>query len=268
MENIYNRDVIKIPLLTHDEMALLGEQVQRQDCSSPYARTLMIESNLRLVLNIAEKYKSRGIEFADLVSEGNIGLIRAVEKFNPALGFKFSTYASNWIKDKIERAIINQEKTIRLPIHVHREIQNVLKAVKFARDSTPYPTTEEVAEKYRPIESSTYGVKAFKDNPVEYIKSILRLQDIKTISGDELIPNFDYETLLTQFPDDNVDNLLFEKESIEAAVQQLPPKYQEVIRLRMNGGTLNDVGQIMGLTRERIRQIQNRAVEQLQLELA
>ncbi|HUX19156.1 MAG TPA: sigma-70 family RNA polymerase sigma factor, partial [Acidithiobacillus sp.] len=147
----YLREIGHSPLLTAEQEVTLGRRVQAGDQA---ARCTMIESNLRLVVKVARRYINRGLPLLDLIEEGNLGLIRAVEKFDPERGFRFSTYATWWIRQNIERALMNQTRTIRLPIHVMKELSTVLRAVRcLGQTLQREPTPEEVAEALdRPVE--------------------------------------------------------------------------------------------------------------------
>ena len=254
---IYLREIGFSPLLTAREEVELGRLVQKGDDK---ARHRMIESNLRLVVKIARRYINRGLAFLDVIEEGNLGLIRAVEKFDPERGFRFSTYATWWIRQTIERAIMNQTRTIRLPVHILKEINVYQRAARvLAQQLDHEPSAEEIAVKL--------------DAPIEDVKRMLGL-DEKIASVDAPF-EFDHErTLLDAIPDDKAsdpaDLLQGEEVHLHIAewLQTLPEKQREVVERRFGlsgreASTLEQVGLDVGVTRERVRQIQVEALGKL-----
>jgi RNA polymerase nonessential primary-like sigma factor len=245
------------PLLTAKEevyyarLALTGEES---------ARNRMVECNLRLVVKIARRYMNRGLTLLDLIEEGNLGLIHAVEKFDPERGFRFSTYATWWIRQTIERAIMNQTRTIRLPIHIIKEINLYLRtARRLAQTLDHEPSAEEIAQAM--------------NKPVNEVKRMLSLNE-RVASVDTPIGKDEDRSLLDAIPDDNNadPSQLLQDEDLNAKLDlwlnQLSEKQRIVVERRfgLNGQertTLEQVGNEIGVTRERVRQIQIDALKRL-----
>ena len=245
------------PLLTAEEEVYFARRALK-GCEA--SRKRMIVSNLRLVVKIARRYNNRGLALLDLIEEGNLGLIRAVEKFDPERGFRFSTYATWWIRQTIERAIMNQTRTIRLPIHVVKELNVYLRAARELSQKLDHePTAEEIAEAL--------------DKPVEDVTKMLRLNE-RITSVDTPIGGENDKALLDiladekEFgPEENLQDSDI-KANIVTWLQELNPKQREVLARRFGlmgyePSTLEDVGAEIGLTRERVRQIQVEALRRL-----
>lgn len=245
------------PLLTAQEEVYFARQVLQGDTS---ARNRMIESNLRLVVKIARRYMNRGLSLLDLIEEGNLGLIHAVEKFDPERGFRFSTYATWWIRQTIERALMNQTRTIRLPIHIIKEINGYLRAARqLAQTLDHEPSTEEIAQAM--------------GKSVGEVKRMLQLNE-RVASVDTPIGKDEDRSLLDAIPDDNntdPSQLLQDadlNEKLEKWLGQLNDKQRTVVKRRFGLGdqekaTLEQVGNEIGVTRERVRQIQIDALRRL-----
>lgn len=254
---LYLNEIGFSPLLTPEQEVHFARLAQKGD---PAGRKRMIESNLRLVVKIARRYVNRGLSLLDLVEEGNLGLIRAVEKFDPERGFRFSTYATWWIRQTIERAIMNQTRTIRLPIHVVKELNVYLRAARELTQKLDHePSPEEIA--------------GLLERPVADVKRMLGLNERVTSVDVSLGPDTDktlLDTLTDDRPSDPCDLLLDDdlSASIDQWLSDLTEKQREVVirRFGLRGHescTLEEVGQEIGLTRERVRQIQVEALKRL-----
>ena len=254
---LYLNEIGFSPLLTPQEEVHFARLAQKGD---PAGRKRMIESNLRLVVKIARRYVNRGLSLLDLIEEGNLGLIRAVEKFDPERGFRFSTYATWWIRQTIERAIMNQTRTIRLPIHVVKELNVYLRAARELTQKLDHePSAEEIAN--------------LLEKPVGEVKRMLGLNERVSSVDVSLGPDSD-KTLLDTLSDDRPTDpceLLQDddlSQSIDQWLTELAEKQREVVirRFGLRGhesSTLEEVGREIGLTRERVRQIQVEALKRL-----
>lgn len=254
---IYLSEIGYSALLTAEEEVYYARRALRGDEA---ARRRMIESNLRLVVKIARKYINRGLPLLDLIEEGNLGLIHAVEKFDPERGFRFSTYATWWIRQTIERGIMNQTRTIRLPIHIIKELNLYLRAArKLSQSLDRTPSPEEIA--------------GMLDKPLADVKRLLGLNE-HIASVDTPIGKDGDRMLLDAIPDENnIDpSNIVQDTDLQIIVgrwlARLNEKQREVVELRfgLNGhdkGTLEEVGEAIGVTRERVRQIQMDALKRL-----
>ncbi|VAW95838.1 RNA polymerase sigma factor RpoS [hydrothermal vent metagenome] len=254
---IYLSEIGFSSLLTAEEEVFYARKALKGDEKS---RAKMIECNLRLVVKIARRYLNRGLALLDLIEEGNLGLIRAVEKFDPERGFRFSTYATWWIRQTIERAIMNQTRTIRLPIHVVKEINIYLRAARHLAQTLDHePSPEEIAE--------------MLDKPIADVKRMLGLNERITSVDSPIGPDGE-NSLLDAIPDEaNNDPVLLlqdkdVKDNLDAWLEKLTDKQREVVERRfgIHGhdiSTLEEVGNSIGVTRERVRQIQIEALRKL-----
>jgi len=254
---LYLSEIGFSPLLTAEEEVFYARKSILGDDD---ARKRMIESNLRLVVKIARRYMNRGLALLDLIEEGNLGLIRAVEKFDPERGFRFSTYATWWIRQTIERALMNQTRTVRLPIHVVKEINIYLRAArKLSQTLDREPSPEDVAE--------------MLDQPIEDVKRMLGLNE-RITSVDVPTSRDSDKSLLDSIPDDqnNDPSLLLQNSDVQKHIDtwlaQLSNKQCAVVERRfgLHGSdvaTLEEIGNELGVTRERVRQIQIEAIKRL-----
>ena len=257
---IYLQQIGKIPLLTPEEELEVAKKIY--ETQSEIARKVLINANLRLVVSIAKKYIGRGLSFLDLIQEGNMGLIKATEKFDYTKGYKFSTYATWWIQQSITRAIADKARIIRLPIHLIESINKIKKAtMDLTTELGRIPVKQEIADKMGiPVSKLTSIIKATQstisvDTPTgqkdDSNKIIDYIVDESTIAPDSLVSQ---ESML-----DDIKDML----------EQLSQKERDVLILRFglnndgNKKTLDEIGSIYGVSRERIRQIENRAISKL-----
>lgn len=257
---LYLTEIGYTPLLTAEEEVHFGRLARQGDAAG---RKRMIESNLRLVVKISRRYLNRGLSLLDLIEEGNLGLMHAVEKFDPEKGFRFSTYATWWIRQAIERAIMNQTRTIRLPVHVVKEMNYYLRAARELSQKLDHdPKPEEIAN--------------LIDKPVEEVRRMLKLSE--RVDSIDAVRDVADRSRLEMIPDENSPDPaaqvqrsdLFSK--LDAMLTELSDKHQEVIsrRFGLRGhprSTLEEVGSEIGLTRERVRQIQVEGLNRLRRSL-
>ena len=255
---LYLREIGKVPLLTADQEVSLAKRIERGD---ERAKQHMIEANLRLVVSIAKGYLGRGLSFLDLIQEGSLGLIRAVEKFDHRKGFKFSTYATWWIRQAVTRAIADKARTIRIPVHMVEKLNKVVHIERqLVQRLGREPRPEEVAEE---LEMS-----------VEEVREILRMAQLP-VSLEKPIGEEEDSSLGDFVPDDQAESpfdtasLSLRREDIELALGSLPERDRKVIELRYGllgeaPCTLEEVGRAFGVTRERIRQIENNTLKRLE----
>ena len=257
---LYLREIGKIPLRTPEEEADLAQRIVKGDKK---AKDKMVESNMRLVVSIAKRYGGRGLDFLDLIQEGNTGLLRAVDKFDPEKGFKFSTYATWWVRQAITRAIADQARTIRIPVHMVETINKVLRTTrKLTAELNREPTNEEIAKEL--------------DMEPEKVDYVMRIkQDIASLDASVGREGDDEDSVLGDFvedeerdsPEDSAANQIL-KEQLSEIIATLTDREQKIIRLRfgIGGGrphTLEEVGNEFDVTRERIRQIEAKALSKL-----
>jgi RNA polymerase primary sigma factor len=255
---LYLREIGKVPLLTADQEVYLAKRIERGDMA---AKTQMIEANLRLVVSIAKSYLGRGLSFLDLIQEGSLGLIRAVEKFDYRKGYKFSTYATWWIRQAVTRAIADKARTIRIPVHMVEKLNKVVHIERqLVQRLGREPRPDEIAEE---LEMTT-----------EEVREILRMSQLpisleKPIGEEEESELGDFvEDESAESPFDTA-TLSLRREDVEHALSALPDRERQVIELRfgLSGAqpcTLEEVGRAFGVTRERIRQIENNTLKKLE----
>ncbi len=257
---LYLREIGKIPLLSAEEEMDLARRIVEGDKK---AKDKMAEANMRLVVSIAKRYSGRGLDFLDLIQEGNTGLLRAVEKFDPDKGFKFSTYATWWIRQAITRAIADQARTIRIPVHMVETINKLLRTQRrMTQELNREPTIEELSKELD-----------MEPEKIEYVIKIK--QDISSLDAGVGRDGEDDDSVLQDFivdedtvsPEDSASNQLL-KEQVQEILSSLSDREQKIVRMRFgldNGKnhTLEEVGQEFAVTRERIRQIEAKALAKL-----
>jgi RNA polymerase primary sigma factor len=255
---LYLREIGKVNLLTADQEVTLAKRIERGDMG---AKTAMIEANLRLVVSIAKGYLGRGLSFLDLIQEGSLGLIRAVEKFDYRKGYKFSTYATWWIRQAVTRAIADKARTIRIPVHMVEKLNKVVHIERqLVQRLGREPSPEEIAEELEMTTEEVREILRMSQLPVSLEKPIGEEEDSSL--GDFV------EDEAAESPFDTAQ-LLLRREDVVNALSALPRREREVIELRYGllGGeprTLEEVGRAFGVTRERIRQIENNTLKKLE----
>ncbi len=255
---LYLREIGKIPLLSAEEELALAQRVVAGD---KQAKDQMAEANMRLVVSIAKRYVGRGLDLLDLIQEGNTGLLRAVEKFDPDKGFKFSTYATWWIRQAITRAIADQARTIRIPVHMVETINKLLRTQRrLTQELNREPTNEEIAKEM--------------EIDVDKVEHIMKIkQDISSL--DASIRDDEEDSVLADFiededtasPEESATGQLL-KEQVKDMLSALTEREQKILKLRFGledgkSHTLEEVGQEFSVTRERIRQIEAKALAKL-----
>ena len=255
---IYLKEIGSYPLLTPEEELDLANRCKNGDL---YARQRLIECNLRLVVSIAKRFTGRGMSFLDLIQEGNMGLMRGVEKFEPERGFKLSTYATWWIRQAIARALADQSRTIRVPVHMVELINKIKKTSRqLALTLGPEPTTADIAEYLNIPEERVQEVVNYDAGPASLDSKVGEDEDsdLGSFIADEKIIS----------PEQNVTNVMM-KEQVEKILCNLSEREREVLEMRyglVDGRerTLEEIGTMYHVTRERIRQIENKALRKLQ----
>lgn len=256
---MYLREIGKVPLLTPDEEIQLAKRKEKGDAE---AKRRLIEANLRLVVSIAKKFTGKSLSLLDLIQEGNIGMFRAVEKFDYRKGYKFSTYATWWIRQAITRALADQSRTIRIPVHMVETINRFQQVERqLIQDLGREPLPEEIA--------------AEMGEPVEKIHHIIKISQ-ETISLETSVGEDDEDSTLGDFIEDiktvspdRVAAMQLLRDHVKSIVQELTPREQKILEMRFGlhdgvSHTLEEVGQEFGVTRERIRQIEAKALERIQ----
>jgi RNA polymerase primary sigma factor len=259
---LYLREIGQVKLLSSEEEADLAERIERGEKE---AREQMIKSNLRLVVKIAREYEGLGLPLLDLISEGNIGLMKGVERFQPGRGAKFSTYASWWIKQSIKRALSNQSKTIRLPVHVAQEVAHIRRAeIRLRETLNREATDEEIADeleltprrvrKYRDASRAPLSLDSPVGSEDSTLISEIVADDLAAAPFDELVKDSDVDLL-------------------NDALATLKPREREILAMRFGlddgrSKTLEKIAGHLGITRERVRQIQEKILEEMRARIA
>jgi RNA polymerase primary sigma factor len=255
---LYLREIGKVPLLTADQEVYLAKRIERGDMA---AKTQMTEANLRLVVSIAKGYLGRGLSFLDLIQEGSLGLIRAVEKFDYRKGYKFSTYATWWIRQAVTRAIADKARTIRIPVHMVEKLNKVVHIERqLVQRLGREPQPDEIAEELDMTTEEVREILRMAQHPISLEKPIGEEEDSEL--GDFV------EDEQAESPFDSA-SLNLRRSDIECTLAALPERERKVIEMRfgLDGSqpcTLEEVGKAFGVTRERIRQIENNTLKKLE----
>jgi len=255
---LYLRSIGRVELLTADQEVSLAKRLERGDMA---AKRQMVEANLRLVVSIAKGYLGRGLSFLDLIQEGSLGLIRAVEKFDYRRGYKFSTYATWWIRQAVTRAIADKARTIRIPVHMVEKLNKVVHVERqLVQSLGREPTPDEIAAELQWTARDVKDIQRFAQLPVSLEKPIGEEDD------SELGDFVEDETALSPF-DTASENI--RRENVRTVLEALPPREREVLEMRYGlkghqARTLEEVGRAFGVTRERIRQIENNTLKKLE----
>jgi RNA polymerase primary sigma factor len=256
---LFLKDIGKVDLLTAAQEVELAKRIERGDLA---AKTQMVEANLRLVVSIAKRYRNQGLPFLDLIQEGTIGLVRAAEKFDYRRGFKFSTYATWWIRQAVARALADKARTIRMPVHVVEKLNKILRTERKLRaEKGREPSSEEIAKELDLTVEEVDQVRRTAQVPVSLEKPV----------GDDEESQFGHflEDDSEPLPDEAAD-VMFRNEALARALGALSERERRVLELRygLNGEaplTLDEVGRVFDVTRERIRQIENHSLKKLRM---
>ena len=255
---LYLKDIDRTPLLSAEEEKKLARRIKKGDTR---ARRKMVQSNLRLVVNIAKRYPNYGVPLLDLIEEGNLGLMKAVKKYDPKTGYRFSTYASWWIKQAILRALSEQGKTIRVPVYMSETIMKYKKATEQLRHRLHRsPRLSEIAKRLKVSTEKIKGIKQAMDTKPTSLETPIgedgrgRLLDL-------------VEDVSAESPFESITKL-FQQEKVREIMDRLKPRHKRVLTLRFgldgkNPRTLEEIGKRLKISKERVRQIENRAMFQL-----
>ena len=257
---LYLREIGTVPLLTAAQEVALAQRMERGD---PAAKRELVEANLRLVVSIARRYQGRGMDLLDLIQEGNRGLMRATEKFDWRKGYKFSTYATWWIRQAVGRAIADQSRTVRIPVHVSEAVSKLARASReLEQQLGREPSDAELAKRMRVSAARVRRIREAIRTAREPISLEAPIGEDEASSLGEILADEN-----TPMPEEAVERTL-RAEHLAGALHILPPRDRLVLQLRFGLGiarpqTLEEIGQRLGLTRERIRQIEHKALQRL-----
>jgi len=254
---LYLQDISKIALLTAAQEVALAKRIERGD---ELAKRQMIEANLRLVVSIAKRYRNQGLPFLDLIQEGTLGLVRGVERFDHRRGFKFSTYATWWIKQAVGRAIADKARTIRIPVHVVEKVNSIAAAERHLRAERGHePSAAEIAER---VELSVEDVEGIRHSARSLVSLEMHVGKDESVELGQLIADKDGPQ-----PDEACYATL-RAESLRRLLETLPSRERRILELRfgLDGGvpsTLDEVGRLFNVTRERVRQLESKSLSTL-----